>query len=97
MTMLWPDPELRCMRVKAYSIDGDLVCWNGGQNSVDPGTLPAHLEISTLLGISDWVKYAWTEDGERRWQPLGWRSAAFIHSNGSVGMPNEHSEPTGRR
>ena len=86
MSVLWPDK--RCA-VKAYNIDGDLVCWNGCQDSIDQGTLPAHIDISTLLGIDDCVKYAWTTDGERRWQPLGWQPAAIIHSNGSVGMPNE--------
>ena len=86
-----PTPwRLQSMRVRAYNMNGDVVCWNGCQDSIDPWTLPAHIDISTLLGIEDWVKYTGTADGEgRRWQPLGWQPKAVLHSNGAVAMPNE--------
>ena len=86
---LWPDQRMRDVRVRAYTLDGVQVCWNGCQNSVAPGTLPGHIAVDTLLGITDWVKFACTADGELRWQPLGWQPAAIIHSNGIVAMMNE--------
>ena len=88
--VLGPYHRRRNVRVKAYNIEGEQVCWNGCQDSIDSGTLPSHIRIDTLLGITDWVKYAWTADGERRsWQPLGWQPAAIIHSNGILAMMNE--------